>query len=1147
MSQPSGPTPRERPLQVFAFDPGLGTVFGNHLTLRLPYEEMEQASGPVGRLVAVIDSDTTTGRTYPGVNLDAPEILMRGGVAPSEVDIRFHQQMAYAVPMHTIGLFEIALGRPVVWPWAEGKQAGDITAKLRVYPHAEEMFNAYVLTDTGELRFGYFRAIATDGRWNLPEQFVYSCLCFGVVAHQTTHALVASVLDTRANNTGEGAAFLEGFSDLVALLQRFTFPELVLEVVRVSGGRIHDVDFQPDLVPQASTAIMAELGRRNPLVELARQFGEALGTKDSVRTAVMAAPGSKLADAGDEPHSKGAVLVAAVFDAFFTVYSLRTRDLIRLAGAQSDGVEVHPDLAERLAAEGAKAARHMLTICIRALDDCPPMGFDFGDYLRAMVTADHDSVPHDEWGYRSALIDAFRARGVYPAGVPSVAEEALLWPSVALEEPCAGLVVGARTSAERSRNKRLALAFVTKHRKALGLPLRGTLEVLNVHGSQRAGHLGQVQRGFAIQVAAGAKSAKSRPGVTVILDESGGVRRVARASTPGSQVRPHVADIAPSRAADEERERPLKIFAFDPSRGRAIGNEITLAVPYEPLHPGPVGGRLAVIDYDGSNDAYYPAVDLDDPRLLVEGGLEPSESDPRFHQQMVYAVVSETVRRFEFALGRPIRWRRGGWDRETAEPTLRIFPHAMQEANAYFDPELRALLFGYFEASKVNPGANLPGQIVFTCLSHDIVAHETTHALLDTLKHHYLEARGVDVLAFHEAFADIVALFQHFSFKDALLDTIVRTGGRIFDGVFRPDVTPGTGDPVIGAQIGADNPMVELARQFGEALGTRAALRTALGTPPNSSRMQEVFEPHERGAILVAAIFDAFFTIYVRRTKDLLRLARFTPGVEGYVHPDLADRLAREAAKTARHFLTICVRALDYCPPVDIEFGDFLRAIVTSDSELVPDDSYGYRAAIIDAFRSRGIYPREAQSLSEESLLWPAPRPQDGLRLDRALLGATSERTREGHLRGAGNARTAKRLHWFATNHAEALGLSTDPKIKIRVSGFYSQFCQRADPAGSLHTEFVAQWLQRRPVPLYADDPSSPSFDYYGGTTVIFDETGEVRSVIAKPMTDGRLALQREFLSGVAARTPAAPFVGPFIPQVSFAALHRGYGGTDGN
>ena len=48
----------------------------------------------------------------------------------------------------------------------------------------------------------------------------------------------------------------------------------------------------------------------------------------------------------------------------------------------------------------------------------------------------------------------------------------------------------------------------------------------------------------------------------------------------------------------------------------------------------------------------------------------------------------------------------------------------------------------------------------------------------------------------------------------------------------------------------------------------------------------------------------------------------------------LADKLAEEASRTAEQFFVICARALDYCPPVDITFGDFLRAILT----LLPDE-----------------------------------------------------------------------------------------------------------------------------------------------------------------------------------------------------------------
>src|SRR3989442_10785326 len=99
----------------------------------------------------------------------------------------------------------------------------------------------------------------------------------------------------------------------------------------------------------------------------------------------------------------------------------------------------------------------------------------------------------------------------------------------------------------------------------------------------------------------------------------------------------------------EPNWRPLTVYAFDPNMGRKLNNYMTVKVPYEKLKPGPIGSKIAVIDYDTSNGRYYEPVDLDHPAVTLRNGLEPSESDPRFHQQMVYAVASETIRRFEFA------------------------------------------------------------------------------------------------------------------------------------------------------------------------------------------------------------------------------------------------------------------------------------------------------------------------------------------------------------------------------------------------------------------------------------------------------------------------------------------------------------------
>jgi hypothetical protein len=124
---------------------------------------------------------------------------------------------------------------------------------------------------------------------------------------------------------------------------------------------------------------------------------------------------------------------------------------------------------------------------------------------------------------------------------------------------------------------------------------------------------------------------------------------------------------------------------------------------------------------------------------------------------------------------------------------------------------------------------------------------------------------------------------------------------------------------------------------------------------------------------LVAAVFEAFINIYKNRVADLVRIASDGTGIlrQGELHPDLVCRLAVEAAKAADHVLKMCIRALDYCPPIDLTFGDYLRAIITADSDLVEDDNRDYRLVFIDAFRKRGIYPEGIRTLSVDSLRFP--------------------------------------------------------------------------------------------------------------------------------------------------------------------------------
>ena len=166
---------------------------------------------------------------------------------------------------------------------------------------------------------------------------------------------------------------------------------------------------------------------------------------------------------------------------------------------------------------------------------------------------------------------------------------------------------------------------------------------------------------------------------------------------------------------------------------------------YEELKPGPVGERFAVIDYDGTQKIYYTPVDLDDPHIVMRGGLDPTEADPRFHQQMVYAVASETLQRFEVALGRRVQWAR--FDKPKPRrargsgrsPTCTMAPPAMSFSSIrtrWPTPTPSTAVRRKASCSAISEPAppirapTCPDKTVFTCLSHDIIAHETTHAIV---------------------------------------------------------------------------------------------------------------------------------------------------------------------------------------------------------------------------------------------------------------------------------------------------------------------------------------------------------------------------------------------------------------------------------
>jgi hypothetical protein len=549
----------------------------------------------------------------------------------------------------------------------------------------------------------------------------------------------------------------------------------------------------------------------------------------------------------------------------------------------------------------------------------------------------------------------------------------------------------------------------------------------------------------------------------------------------------------------------ITIIAQDPSikDGRNILTA-KVKIPAEELLPGPCGYRVNVIDYDAAADVLYTPAVL---RALANGKLDdPFDSekrnagydkrlidDPRFHAQNVYAIVMRTLAQFEFALGRRVPWGSDGHQ-------LHIAPHAFAEANAFYSKDDRGIFFGYFTGTS--------GKTVFTCLSHDVVAHETTHAILDGLRGRYMEPSSPDQAAFHEGFADVIALLSIFGLPDVVSALLAPGAGAHAKLI---------GNKHLSRQALRESVLLGMAEQMGAELsGARGeALRQSVKLEPNQPyrSMPEYEEPHDRGELLVAGMMNAFIDIWLARLKK-----------RGFVAKGKKDRssVVEDGAQVANHLLTMTIRAIDYCPPTDINFPDFLSALLTVDREVVPDDSkYGYRDALIANFAKYDIKPAIT---GDADGAWQS--------FDKTV--------RRGRVHFDSMAHDKEEMFRFVWENREALEI--DGKGYIEVESVRPAY--RIGPDGFILRETVAEYVQI--MTLRADElkpvlkvtppkdmPKDLRVRIFGGGALIFDEYGQLKYQIRNRLESRErqeARLQYLWESGY--------FEEPPDPRSHFALLH---------
>jgi hypothetical protein len=225
--------------------------------------------------------------------------------------------------------------------------------------------------------------------------------------------------------------------------------------------------------------------------------------------------------------------------------------------------------------------------------------------------------------------------------------------------------------------------------------------------------------------------------------------------------------------------------------------------------------------------------------------------------------------------------------------------------------------------------------------------------------------------------------------------------------------------------------------------------------------------------------------------------------------------------------------------------------MITADYDLVPNDKYGYRPALIEAFRLRGIRPRGVTSYAEESLRWCPPEVMKGVKSPTCeglwfdLLKPTTPKNL---------AHNARWLSRFGKQHARVLGLNTQRPVQAH--SFHA--VARVNPSGGVNVEIVAELMQQMDVDLDPKDKDTPAFTFRGGTTVVLTHEGKVRYAIQKSLgrddpQNRRLQEQREYYRKMGEGLAMTPYMNRAGMEnylgsgrkkgrpMRFDLIHRGY------
>jgi hypothetical protein len=285
---------------------------------------------------------------------------------------------------------------------------------------------------------------------------------------------------------------------------------------------------------------------------------------------------------------------------------------------------------------------------------------------------------------------------------------------------------------------------------------------------------------------------------------------------------------------------------------------------------------------DGPSDSQITIQGIDSVAADVNRDflLNPDGNAAAFDAVHTYTIVRQVLTMYQRVLNDKLDWQ---WNTDGNEEVIKVYPHAGEAENAFYDRQEKALKFFYFTPPR---DSGLTSK-VFTCRSIDVVAHETGHAVLDSLKPDWILGNApAQTGGLHESFGDLTSIFLILSQMDLVEYIVAETK----------------------ADLHQKNIVAALAEEFGLAFKLNNGLRNA----DNDLKLSDVTsEVHDVSQVFTGGVFDTLADLFTSRRDPRVR--------------DSAEVLYQ----TGKYIAGLVLRAIIQSPDTGATFADVANAMIT--------------------------------------------------------------------------------------------------------------------------------------------------------------------------------------------------------------------------